>query len=218
MSKIILDFGSGNTCKNNQKYIERMYDELKKVDKGKHEIVVKWQLFKVAGANIPLTDEAFDFAYNYGNELGYQVTASIFDRDSLENLLMSDVPFVKIANRRELDYLIDFIPENVPVYISKSDNLSISYKNKVIAGLGCVSTPRDTMEQFWCISKYPAQVSDYEKLPIKKHDNISDHTDNFKLFKKYEPKIIEWHYKLNDSTGLDSGQFARTPEQLKEVL
>lgn len=218
MSKMILDFGSGNTCKNDRKYIKRMYDELKSIDTGKNEIIVKWQLFKVAGANIPLTDESFDFAYDYGNELGYQITASVYDRTSLESLLMSNVPFVFLGNRRELDYLIDFVPEGIPTYIEKSDNLSISYKNKVIAGLGCVSVPRDTMKEFWCINKCPAQISDYEKLPIKKHDNISDHTIDFKLFKKYEPEIIKWKYKLTDSTGFDSGNYARTPEQLKEVL
>jgi hypothetical protein len=47
---------------------------------------------------------------------------------------------------------------------------------------------------------------------------ISDHTTSWDLFNKYNPEIIEWHYKLSDSIGLDAGDFARTPEQLKEVL
>jgi hypothetical protein len=38
------------------------------------------------------------------------------------------------------------------------------------------------------------------------------------LFRKFEPEIIEMHYKLPDSTGLDAGPFARTPEQLAEIL
>lgn len=218
MSQIILDFGSGNTCKNESKYIKRMYDELKKVDTKKHEIIVKWQLFDVCGANKPLTRESFEYAYYYGDQLGYKTTSSVFDRDSLEYLLLFDVPFVKIPNRRHLDYLINLVPEHVPVYVSKSNLLGIQHEVKNIEGLGGFSAPRQNMEQLWCISKYPAEISDYEKLKMQRHDNISDHTDNFDLFYKYDPKIIEWHYKLKDSTGLDAGKFARTSEELKEVL
>ena len=49
-------------------------------------------------------------------------------------------------------------------------------------------------------------------------DGISDHTVDFGLWNKHHPKIIEWHYKLLDSTGLDARDFARTPEQLSEIL
>jgi sialic acid synthase SpsE len=47
---------------------------------------------------------------------------------------------------------------------------------------------------------------------------ISDHTTDFTLWHKYHPSIIEWHFKLEDSTGLDAGSFARTPEMLEEIL
>ena len=214
---IILDFGSGNTCQNNERIIKRMYDELKAIDSSKYEIIVKWQLFKVCGANIPLTEESFNYAYEYGNQLGYKVTSSIFDRPSLEFLLSYDIPFVKIANRRELDYLIDFIPEEIPVYISKTNDLTIKFGNKNISGLGCVKVPKE-LEEFWCISQYPASVQEYLKLDIKIGDNISDNTNNFALFNRFKPKIIKWHYKLKTSTGLDAGEFARTPDKLKEVL
>ena len=50
------------------------------------------------------------------------------------------------------------------------------------------------------------------------HGPISDHTTDFQLYNKYKPKIYECHYKLEDSTGLDAGEFARTPEQLAEIL
>ncbi len=43
MSQIILDFGSGNTCHNDWTYAKRMIDELKAVDTGKHEIIIKWR-------------------------------------------------------------------------------------------------------------------------------------------------------------------------------
>jgi len=218
LSQIILDFGSGNTCKNESKYIKRMYDELKKIDTHKHEVIIKWQLFSVCGGNIPLTKECFEYACYYGDQLGYKTTSSVFDRETLKYLLLFDVPFVKIPNRRHLDYLIDLVPEHVPVYVSKSSLLEIQHEVKNIEGYGCFSAPRTEMEQLWCISKYPAQIRDYEKLKMQRYDNISDHTNSFDLFYRYEPKIIEWHYKLKDSTGLDASEFARTPEQLKEIL
>jgi sialic acid synthase SpsE len=205
MAKIIFDFGSGNTCKNKKDYIKNMYDELKNIDSGKHEIIVKWQLFEVAGPNIPLTREMFDYAYKYGNKLGYKVTSSVFDLESLNFLLEYKIPFVKIANNRMLDFIIDMIPKKIPVYISKSKDL-------FLPGI------QNELTELWCISRYPATIEEYNKLPLKKGCNISDHTNDFRLFYEYNPNIIEWHYKLDYSIGLDAGDFARTPEQLKEIL
>lgn len=209
MSIIILDFGSGNTCQNDKSIIKNMYDELKKIDNKKHEIIVKWQLFKEAGENIPLGKEIFKFAYEYGKNIGYQVTASVFDIESLNFLLEYDIPFVKIANNKELYYLIKHIPQNIPVYYS----CNISYDLKIK-----YDRSNKLDERFYCISNYPAYPAHYELLRLKKHCNISDHTTSFELFKKYEPKIIEWHFMLENSTGLDAGEFARTPQQLKEIL
>jgi sialic acid synthase SpsE len=208
MSTIILDFGSGNTCKNDKDYIKVMYDQLKKVDSGKHNIIVKFQLFKFSGPNIPLKQEIFDYAFKYGLESGYKVTSSVFDMASLDFLINrygDKIPFIKIANRRDLDWLMDYIPQSIDIIISKTESLFLpGIKNKI--------------EEMWCISQYPAEFESYEKLSIKKGDNISDHTEDFSLFEKYCPKIVEWHYKLDYSTGLDSGSFARTPQMLSEIL
>jgi sialic acid synthase SpsE len=201
---IILDFGSGNTCKNNKTYIKRMYDELNEVDSRKHKVIIKWQLFRRLGQNISLTENSFNFAYEYGTKLNYKVTSSVFSMESLEFLLGYDIPFIKLANKRETDFLINYIPERLPVYISKTHDLFLP--------------KRDNVVEMWCISRYPAEISDYEKLDIKKGDAISDHTKDFTLFNKYKPKIVEWHYKLDFSSGLDAGSFAKTPGQLKEIL
>lgn len=205
MSQIILDFGSGNTCQNHTLYVKRMIDELKEVDTGKHEIIIKWQLFNQATPNIPLERYVFNYAYHYAKSLGYKTTASVFDRDSLWFLLQYDVPFIKIANNRELDYLIGEIPRKTPVYCSvNADRIvlpSIGYDEHIV--------------YMSCVSKYPADISEYGNAS---YCNLSDHTTDFQLWVKYQPNIIEWHYKLKDSTGLDAGPFARTPEQLKEVL
>jgi sialic acid synthase SpsE len=190
-----------------------MYDELKAVDSGKHEIVVKWQLFERAGDNIPLTQFAFDYAYWYGEKLGYHVTASVFDNDSLQFLLQYKIPFIKIANNRKLDELVKYIPRTVPVYISIGDSFAVLNNSQLD-----YATNRDVY--LACISQYPAKMKDYEHAfsACQLHQGTSDHTADFELYRTYKPKIIEWHYKLADSTGLDAGTFARTPEQLREVI
>ncbi len=214
MSKIILDFGSGNTSRNDIAYIKRMYDELKAVDTEKHEVIVKWQLFERAGDNIPLLPECFEFAYDYGTKLGYKVTSSVFDKNSLDFLLRFDVPFVKIANRRDLDWLVGEIPRKVPVVISLGDQDEPN----------CWANTADWIHPYdnplYCVSTYPAKYDDYVNTFSynQLHRGISDHTTDFSLFRKFEPEITEWHYKLDDSTGLDAGPFARTPGQLAEVL
>jgi sialic acid synthase SpsE len=213
MAKIILDFGSGNTNKNDWDYTKRMIDELKAVDKGKHEVVIKWQLFKEAGKNIPLDRDLFTDAYLYAWSRGLPTTASVFDKASLDFLLQFDVPFVKIANNRNLDWLIGKVPRDIPVYVSYGNQKEIGkylhrFNNKILL----------------CVSEYPATLEKYEeRYPDLNHwvaceYGISDHTTNFDLWRKYFPQIVEWHYGLEDSTGLDAGPFVRTPTMLKEVL
>jgi len=209
MSQIILDFGSGNTCKNDLYYVKRMMDELKAVDTGKHEVIIKWQLFEHAPPNERLNWITFGHAYNYAKERGYKTTASVFDKDCLDFLLTFDIPFVKIANRPDLYWLAGEVPRKIPVYVSMG-----GIKSKYDCGLW------DSDITLACVSKYPALVRDYEKLfnAIWLASAVSDHTTDYHLWHKYSPAFIEWHYKLADSTGLDAGDFARTPAQLAEVL
>ncbi len=218
MAKIILDFGSGNTCKNSWQYAKRMIDELYAVDTGKHEVIIKWQLFKEAGQNIPLHKSIFDLAYVYADKLGYKTTSSVFDKESLDFLLQFDVPFVKIANNRNLDYLIGEIPRKIPVYVSVGGHNEYStYKSILNSG----------DKVLLCNSKYPSTLEDYEKWYYLKNNReisyrydmtFSDHTTNLALWYRYQPEVIEWHYGLEDSTGLDAGPFMRTPAMLAEVL
>lgn len=209
MAQIIIDAGSGNTCRNDWDYAKRMIDELHAVNTGKHEVILKWQLFKKAGDNVPLDLEIFNKAYNYAETLGYQTTASVFDLESLEALLCYDVPFVKIANNRDLDYLIGEIPRRIPVYVSVADSyypyedgMDINFKHLA------------------CVSKYPTTKEEYEQNFTDSHlrMNISDHTANWDLFNEYSPETYECHYKLSDSQGLDAGDFARTPAMLAKIL
>jgi sialic acid synthase SpsE len=214
MSQIILDFGSGNTCRNNLELVRRMIDELKAVDTGKHKIIIKWQLFKNAGANIPLDHKIFSFAYNYAKILGYKTTASVFDKSSLDFLLNYEVLFVKIANRRDLDWLIGCVPRKMPVYVS------ISSSEELDKALYCNHIINQEIDRaLYCVSQYPAETKQYRVLGYGslKH-GFSDHTIGLELFKEIEPRLWEKHYKLSDSTGLDAGPFAITPEELREIL
>jgi sialic acid synthase SpsE len=186
-----------------------MLDELKAVDTGKHEVIIKHQLFTVAGENIPLDREIFHKAYEYAKYFGYKTTSSVFDFESMFFLIGYDIPFIKIANNRSLDGLIKEIPENIPLYISVDNEVSYFIKSQ-----------RVNTTVMCCVSEYPCEAHRYSEIfrdtLLKKA--ISDHTTNWDLFNKYNPQIIEVHYKLPCSTGLDSGEFARTPEQLSQIL
>ena len=208
MAEIILDFGSGNTCKNNIKYVERMIDELKAIDTGKHEVIINWQLFEEAPPNERLMWAVFDHAYDYAAKLGYKTTASVSSLESLNFLLQHDIPFVKIANRPELYRLAGEVPRKIPVYISGDMTFYSNFKWEN----GDIPLK--------CISEYPATPQMYEDEfgASLFCGRVSDHTTDFTLWNKYNLVTVEWHYKLADSTGLDAGDFARTPEQLKEVL
>jgi sialic acid synthase SpsE len=174
------------------------------------------QLFLNDGINIPLYRDVFDYAYNYGNSVGYKVTSSVADLDSLKFLLRYDVPFVKIPNDRKLDWLIGEIPRKVPVYVS----LFNADKAYWLLDIHQIGGAREFDKRLCCISKYPADKAEYENnfywRDLK--NGISDHTVGLELFKKYQPRIWEKHFCLSDSTGLDAGPFAVTPKQLEEIL
>ncbi|MCK9282362.1 MAG: N-acetylneuraminate synthase family protein [Melioribacteraceae bacterium] len=234
----ILDFGSGNTGKNNISYMEHMVNCLSQIDP-KRKFIIKWQLFKQAGDNIPLEWEAFDYIYNHAKELGYKTTASVFDLESLKFLLNYDVPFIKIANRPDLYWLIGEVPRKIPVIISWD------VTKPFITGFDFTKKRVDENDPFtykrnWnkiknniilcCVSHYPAYLKQYEKEFYKERENpshhhykqelkkgISDHTTNWDLYQKYKPVAYECHFKLEDSTGPDAGTFARTPKQLEEI-
>lgn len=202
MSTFILDLGSANTCKNDLSIIKRMIDKIDEVDTARHEVILKWQLFKSAPPNIPLSHDAFDFAYKYASKFGFETTSSVFDIDSMKFLMGYDVPFVKIACRPELYILAQY--STVPVYVSTAGSL--------------VDIPNATIMA--CIPKYPATLQDYENhFTVEELKIVSDHTIGWKLYEKYQCEIIEKHFCLErDDYNPDSGFFAVTPEQLELVL
>ncbi len=213
---IILDFGSGETSKNDIPYIKRMIDELKAVDTGKHRVVIKWQLFAPetlpGPVPAPLSLLAFDEAYKYAATLGYETTASVFDTWSLRKLLAYDVPFVKLACRPWVYPLL-----GVPWIVNggPAPRAVVSVEDGVT---GAMLKKQWDVDVLCCVPNYPATYSEYEDFGYDSlMSGISDHTDTWQLYKDYEPDIYECHYKLEDSTGPDAA-YSRTPVMLKEVL
>jgi hypothetical protein len=201
--QIILDI-SANTHLNLEPYYKRMVGELAKIDYRKHEVVLKWQLFERAGDNRVADINLFcRMAIWAWEEYRYRTTASVFDTKSLTSLTTIDdtlpyeLPFIKIANNPHIYWLIGEIPRKYRVYRS-GDNY------------GC----EENIVYLQCVSKYPSSIDDYsDNAPF-----ISDHTIGLELWHRNKPLIWEKHYKLPDSTGLDAGPFAITPDELKEVL
>jgi sialic acid synthase SpsE len=198
----ILDMGSGNTCQNDTRIIERMIREIAEIDKGVNKVILKWQLFNSAPPNIPLTHESFKYAYDLAERLCFETTSSVFDLDSMRYLMQFNVPFVKIANRPDLYELEKH--STVPVYISTSQS-GLHIDNAVMMA---------------CVSKYPADIEDYEKaFNYKDMEVVSDHTVGWGLTHKYFPRIIEKHYvheRLPNNP--DAGLFAVTQIELDEVI
>ena len=225
MSQIILDIGSGNSLKTEMDAI-KLIDAIKEVDTGKHEVVLKAQLFRHAPPNIPLDHHIFLVARSYAWTLGYKMTSSVFDRDSSKFLLSCDnehnrLPFVKIACRPELYWLIGEVPRRIEVLFSadfrKGSPDPLYYHENVRA--------------MWCISEYPANKEDYIIDGLDEHPgSVSDHTVGWDLFRECREtrNDVKWfdnfglwekHVVLErDPKNPDAGPFACTPEELREIL
>jgi|PlaIllAssembly_1097288.scaffolds.fasta_scaffold103178_2 hypothetical protein len=218
--QIILDI-SANTHQNDERYYRRMIDVISRRDLHKHEVIIKGQLFRKAGENIPQDIALLERMANWTFETyGYKTTASVFDKVSLALLLLMDIPyelpFIKIANNRDLDWLIGEIPRKIPVYMSISPEL---YWGGDI-GDAAFRWQGAKVLHLLCVTKYPAEIDDYGIGPGGTTAYaLSDHTIGLELLKKHEPKIYECHFVLEHGIGnLDGGEWAKTPMQLGEIF
>lgn len=208
MSEIVLDMGSGNTCRNDVDLAKTMIDSVVGIDSRKHKVIFKWQMWeKPQGKNTQLDCDVFDEAYFYAKSFGYETTSSVFDEDALGFLLAHDIPFVKIANRPDLWWLLGEVPRKIPVYVSNYPE-------------DCGFRDAGIVTSLACVAKYPATLAEYEWIPNLRHFfGISDHTVGLGLWNKYHPTIWEKHFVLeHDESNLDGGPWAITPKELMEVL
>ena len=158
----ILDMGSGNTSKNDINIIKKMIDSVAEVDP-ERKFIIKWQLFEDAPPNVLLFLECFEYAYHYAKQLRYKTTASVFDIESLNFLLQFDVPFIKLANRPDLYWLIGEVPRRISVIASFSFNNTkdlLAFRKYNFN----FHHPNNIDKCLFCVSKYPATMKDYEDL------------------------------------------------------
>ena len=201
--QIILDVGSGNSLGSDPRYTESVVNAIKEVDSGKHEVILKAQLFQDQPPNKPLRQLVFDRLYDYGAQVGYKVTASVFDIPSLKFLLNYEAPFIKIACRPDLYWLMGEVPRKVPLYVSYAGNPGATQWGEGVTWL-------------FCIPHYPARKEDYL---IARPTILSDHTEGLDLFKELKPTIWEKHFVLErEADNPDAGPFAIGLAELKEIL
>ena len=200
---IILDTGSGNGNGNDISYQKELIDSIVE-NKGDRDIVIKYQLFMEAEPNVPLKRAVFDKAYNYAKKKGLQCTASVFDHESLAFLQGYEIPFIKLACNSEVYKLARGI--NTPMVVSYP----------AIAEMG----KRKDITPLCCVTRYPGQMVQYEHNFISYWltQGISDHTEGFSLWHKYQPTVYEKHYVLNhDKDNPDGGVFAMTAQDWGEL-
>jgi len=206
--QFIADIGSGNTLTDADTAI-KLIDEVIKRDTGKHEVIFKTQLFREAPPNKPLLQYVFAGAWSHAKSNGYHLTSSVFDQWSLDFLLEWDtkawpLPFIKIACRPDLYWLIGEIPRRIPVYCSTSGNI--------------LNYDVDTM---YCVREYPANVHSYDYAWELGCAFISDHTEGLGMFKEHYTDTMAWekHVCLEHTPdNPDAGAFAVLPEELEEIL
>ena len=210
--KWIFDVGSGASLPDFEAVIA-IVDALEPILEHKKtnpdlEIIIKTQLFKDIPPNKPLERDVFLYLKNYGESKGFQVTASVFDMDSLSFLLVHDPCFVKIACRPDLYWLAGEVPRKIPIVVSYDVRDELVNWDRL---------PPKYNYPLACVPTYPAKIEDY-KFPGRLY--ISDHTVGLELFKQEAPVVWEKHFvlKKNDPTNPDSmGGFALDPEEIKQI-
>lgn len=213
MAEIILDIGSGKSLHLVSR-AEEMIDKVANMDSHKHTIIFKAQLFKSAPPNNPLSHDVFTHLYYHAAGLGYEMTASVFDKESLAFLSQYHIPFVKIACRPDLYWLVGEVPRKIPVYLSYDGAISVWDHIPGLDGYG------QNIKYMVCVPEYPADIVRYmEMFTDKEIKRVSDHTVGWELFRRADPIIIEKHLCPSRDVGNpDAGPFAVTPEELREVI
>ena len=218
---IILDMGSGETCKNDIAQVSNMINAVDTSDPREHEIILKWQLFR--GGEFEhlraLHHGVFAYAYDYARSRGYATTASVFDRPSAKFLRGFNIPFVKGACVHESRELAIGLSNSG--YWDSPIVLSVDHDNRITHYSRHVTSFTENI--LCCVREYPATIAQYEDqfTGERLRNGISDHTDHTKgmyLLSTYRPRIYETHFCLDSQTGPDTGPFALRPNQLSNML
>ena len=156
--------------------------------------------------------QAFDF-FEYGRDIGIEVFFSVFDVERVKWCEEMGVRRFKVAcsakkDKRLMGYLYG---TEMPIIVS------LEYPERG------VYPDRGNYHYLFCVSKYPAEVSDYLKYASPAYrcyyEGISDHTigiDAAKIALARGAQIIEKHFAISHDKGVDA-EWSMTPDELREL-
>lgn len=216
--EIVVDI-SPNIHRNELSIWKSIVSTLHLSDIGIHKVVLKSQLFEIAGKNLVQDRGMFALAAQWAWEYcGYKTTSSVFDRRSVDFLLNLplpyELPFVKVAATPAQRRILDWIPRGVKVYMSVTDVEEYLEEEQSIITL-------------FTVPKYPAELSDYSSINNERDKRISDHTPGLELFNAYRGTIAIWekHIRWNEwleagqpKSSPDDGPFALYPDEMAKIL
>ena len=182
--------------------------ELVRISKESGAFACKFQLFETAGHNIPLKPEIFRDMVGYGNSIGIEVFASVWDMKHLDIVRRAGCKSVKFAysakdsNSIIIDALQDF------------DNIYIS--------CGVLD------EQLWnkatylyCIPEYPVPYKVAFDGIAERFKGFSDHTLGIEQTKSAIDSgitLVEKHITLEKTKSkTPDGKFAILPDELRAI-
>ena len=214
MTQVILDI-SANTHRNCVGKLDDLLDAIPRDHI--HEIVVKtqlWSPYAPQGDNLRCEISQLTALISHANHRGFGASTSVFDYGAISMIrgCIDQMAFIKIACRPCLRWLADHImPCSMPIYMS--------YDIRTESDAG---THMPGVKNLACVPLYPAPVEAY-----KGHGQyVSDHTVGREIWDSLDhgpgaevPAIYECHYVLEHSVdNPDAGAFAKTPDELAEML
>ena len=158
--------------------------------------------------NVELSFKDAKNLYTYGKLTGIEVFFSVFDVERVKWCEEIGVKRYKIAAGDFLEknlVMNDVWATKKPVILSIADNMNCAL---VIGELS-----------LYCVSKYPAEISDIDWKTLRHHDGFSDHTiglDAAKIALARGAVIIEKHFAIDHNTGIDA-PWSMDSSELKEL-
>ena len=182
-----------------------------------------YQLYKEAHTPFEWHDELFKFA----KSIGITIFSTPFDESAVDLLEKLNTPAYKIASFeiRDLSLIKYAASKQKPMLISTG----MANLDEIKEAINCCSKEgNNKILIFHCISKYPANILDYQLGDInflKKEFNVeiglSDHTISnlaASLATALGACAIEKHFKLDEKDCGPDSSFSITPDQLKSLI
>ena len=170
---------------------------------------IKWQLFygaDVGPQNIALQYEFFPALVSFGEKLGLEVFASVWDTRGVQALRLCDCKSIKFAYSMQDSALSHSISRQ------KFDTIYVSGD--------CNTGFEDGVTKLYCIPEYPVKyLIDFEGIFPRFH-GFSSHCLGIEQDMRAidaGAKIVEKHFQLDDVSHCPDGNFAIRPAQLKAL-